>query len=401
MFNKKTIQDIDVSGKKVLVRVDFNVPIKDGVVGDDTRIQAALPTINYLLDHGAGVILCSHLGRPKGEPDPQFSLKPVADHLSDLLNKKVVFVQDCIGPEAEAAASQLKPGGIILLENTRFHDGEKKNDPQMAKQLADLADVYVNDAFGSAHRAHASTEGVAHYLPAVAGLLMEKEIRYLGQAIADPARPFLAILGGAKISDKIGVIENLLGKADQVLIGGGMANTFFKAQGYPVGDSLVEDEALDTARALLDRAENQLRLPVDVVIGNQFSDDAELSVMSMGPIPDGWRILDIGPETVKGYGKTISEAGTIVWNGPMGVFEFPRLATGTFEIAAAVAESKATSIIGGGDSVAAVNQAGLADQITHISTGGGASLEMLEGKTLPGLAALEDLRSQTKIGDKN
>jgi len=390
MFNKKTIQDIDVSGKKVLVRVDFNVPIKDGVVGDDTRIQAALPTINYLLDHGAGVILCSHLGRPKGEPDPQFSLKPVADHLSDLLNKKVVFVQDCIGPEAEAAASQLKPGGIILLENTRFHDGEKKNDPQMAKQLADLADVYVNDAFGSAHRAHASTEGVAHYLPAVAGLLMEKEIRYLGQAIADPARPFLAILGGAKISDKIGVIENLLGSADQVLIGGGMANTFFKAQGYPVGDSLVEDEALDTARALLDRAENQLRLPVDVVIGNQFSDDAELSVMSMGPIPDGWRILDIGPETVKGYGKTISEAGTIVWNGPMGVFEFPRLATGTFEIAAAVAESKATSIIGGGDSVAAVNQAGLADQITHISTGGGASLEMLEGKTLPGLAALED-----------
>jgi len=390
MFNKKTIQDIDVSGKKVLVRVDFNVPIKDGVVGDDTRIQAALPTINYLLDHGAGVILCSHLGRPKGEPDPQFSLKPVADHLSDLLNKKVVFVQDCIGPEAEAAASQLKPGGIILLENTRFHDGEKKNDPQMAKQLADLADVYVNDAFGSAHRAHASTEGVAHYLPAVAGLLMEKEIRYLGQAIADPARPFLAILGGAKISDKIGVIENLLGKADQVLIGGGMANTFFKAQGYPVGDSLVEDEALDTARSLLDRAENRLRLPVDVVIGNQFSNDAELSVMSMGPIPDGWRILDIGPETVKGYGKTISEAGTIVWNGPMGVFEFPRLATGTFEIAAAVAESKATSIIGGGDSVAAVNQAGLADQITHISTGGGASLEMLEGKTLPGLAALED-----------
>ncbi|MGW8225815.1 MAG: phosphoglycerate kinase [Anaerolineales bacterium] len=390
MFNKKTIQDIDVSGKKVLVRVDFNVPIKDGVVGDDTRIQAALPTINYLLDHGAGVILCSHLGRPKGEPDPQFSLKPVADHLSDLLNKKVVFVQDCIGPEAEAAASQLKPGGIILLENTRFHDGEKKNDPQMAKQLADLADVYVNDAFGSAHRAHASTEGVAHYLPAVAGLLMEKEIRYLGQAIADPARPFLAILGGAKISDKIGVIENLLGSADQVLIGGGMANTFFKAQGYPVGDSLVEDEALDTARSLLDRAENRLRLPVDVVIGNQFSNDAELSVMSMGPIPDGWRILDIGPETVKGYGKTISEAGTIVWNGPMGVFEFPRLATGTFEIAAAVAESKATSIIGGGDSVAAVNQAGLADQITHISTGGGASLEMLEGKTLPGLAALED-----------
>ncbi|MFL7894367.1 MAG: phosphoglycerate kinase [Anaerolineales bacterium] len=390
MFNKKTIQDIDVSNKKVLVRVDFNVPIKDGAVGDATRIQAALPTINYLLDHGAGVILCSHLGRPKGEPDPQFSLKPVADYLSNVLGQKVVFVSDCIGPQAEEAASQLKPGGVILLENTRFHEGEKKNDPQMAKQLAVLADVYVNDAFGSAHRAHASTEGVAHYLPAVAGFLMEKEIRYLGQAIADPTRPFLAILGGAKISDKIGVIENLLENADQVLIGGGMANTFFKAQGYPVGDSLVEDEALDTARSLLDRSDKRLRLPVDVVIGDQFSADAELSIMSMGPIPEGWRILDIGPETVKGYGKTISEAGTIVWNGPMGVFEFPRLATGTFGIAAAVAESKATSIIGGGDSVAAVNQAGLADQITHISTGGGASLEMLEGKTLPGLAALED-----------
>jgi phosphoglycerate kinase len=314
----------------------------------------------------------------------------VADYLSDVLDQQVVFVQDCIGPQAEEAASQLKPGGVILLENTRFHAGEKKNDPQMAKQLADLADVYVNDAFGSAHRAHASTEGVAHYLPGVAGFLMEKEIRYLGQAIADPARPFLAILGGAKISDKIGVIDNLLESADQILIGGGMANTFFKAQGYPVGDSLVEDEALDTARGLLDRAENRLRLPVDVVIGNEFSADAELSVMSMGPIPDGWRILDIGPETVEGYGKTISEAGTIVWNGPMGVFEFPRLAAGTFGIAAAVAESKATSIIGGGDSVAAVNQAGLSDQITHISTGGGASLEMLEGKTLPGLAALED-----------
>jgi phosphoglycerate kinase len=390
MFNKKTIQDIDVSNKKVLVRVDFNVPIKDGAVGDATRIQAALPTINYLLDHGAGVILCSHLGRPKGEPDPQFSLKPVADYLSNVLGQKVVFVSDCIGPQAEEAASQLKPGGVILLENTRFHEGEKKNDPQMAKQLAVLADVYVNDAFGSAHRAHASTEGVAHYLPAVAGFLMEKEIRYLGQAIADPTRPFLAILGGAKISDKIGVIENLLENADQVLIGGGMANTFFKAQGYPVGDSLVEDEALDTARSLLDRSDKRLRLPVDVVIGDQFSADAELSIMSMGPIPEGWRILDIGPETVKGYGKTISEAGTIVWNGPMGVFEFPRLATGTFGVAAAVAESKATSIIGGGDSVAAVNQAGLADQITHISTGGGASLEMLEGKTLPGLAALED-----------
>ncbi|MCJ7536984.1 MAG: phosphoglycerate kinase [Anaerolineales bacterium] len=390
MFNKKTIQDIDVSEKKVLVRVDFNVPIQDGKVGDDTRIKAALPTINYLLDHNASLILCSHLGRPKGEAKPEFSLKPVADYLSGLLNQQVTFVEDCIGPRAEQAASHLKPKEVLLLENTRFHTGEKKNDPEMAMQLAGLADIYVNDAFGSAHRAHASTEGVTHYLPSVAGYLLEKEIRYLGQAIANPARPFLAILGGAKISDKIGVIRNLLLSADQVLIGGGMANTFFKAQGYPVGDSLVEDESLEIARDLIDLAKNQLRLPVDVVIGDDFTADAKKTVMSMGPIPDGWRILDIGPETVETFGKLISEAGTVVWNGPMGVFEFPRFAEGTYGIAAAVAESQATSIIGGGDSVAAVNQAGLAAEITHISTGGGASLEMLEGKILPGMAALED-----------
>jgi phosphoglycerate kinase len=390
MFNKKTVQDIDVSGKKVLVRVDFNVPIKDGKVGDDTRIQAALPTINYLLERDASLILCSHLGRPKGEVKAEFSLKPVADYLAKILGKPVIFSADCIGPMAEDAASQLKTGEILLLENTRFHAGEKKNDPEMAKQLAGLADIYVNDAFGTAHRAHASNEGVAQYLPSVAGFLMEKEIRYLGQAIAAPARPFLAILGGAKISDKIGVIKNLLDKADQVLIGGGMANTFFKAQGYPVGDSLVEDESLDVARELVKTAENQLRLPVDVVIGDGFSDEAQKQVMSMGPIPDGWRILDIGPETVATFGKLISEAGTVAWNGPMGVFEFPNFAVGTNGIAAAVADSGATSIIGGGDSVAAVKQAGLAEDVTHISTGGGASLEMLEGKTLPGLAALED-----------
>jgi phosphoglycerate kinase len=390
MFNKKSVADIDVKGKRVLVRVDYNVPIKDGKVGDDTRIVAAMPTLNYLLDHGAAVILCSHLGRPKGAPDPQYSLRPVADHLSSLLGKPVAFAEDCVGPAAEKAAQALKPGAVLLLENTRFHAGETKNDPEMARQLAALADVYVNDAFGSAHRAHASTEGVAQYLPAVAGFLMEKEIKYLGQAIADPKQPFIAILGGAKVSDKIGVIRNLLLKADQVLIGGGMANTFFKAQGYPVGDSLAEDDVLDTARELLKEGKTRLRLPVDVVIADAFDDGARTKTMPMGPVPDGWRILDIGPETVSAYSKTIHGAGTIVWNGPMGVFEFPNFAKGTFAVARAVAESGAISIVGGGDSVAAINQSGLSDRITHISTGGGASLEMLEGITLPGLAALLD-----------
>lgn len=390
MFNKKTIRDMDFKGKKVLVRVDFNVPIKDGVVSDDTRIRAALPTIQYLLDQGAAVILCSHLGRPKEGPDPQFSMKPTADHLSQLLGKPVAFAEDCVGPVAEEAASKLKPGDVLVLENTRFHKGETKNDPEMAKQLAALADVYVNDAFGSAHRAHASTEGVARLLPAVAGFLMEKEIQYLGQAIANPERPFVAILGGAKISDKIGVIRNLLEKADQVLIGGGMANTFFKAQGYPVGDSLVEDEALDTAKELLAQGSSKLRLPVDVVIADKFEDGAQKKIISMGPIPEGWRIMDIGPETVAAYRKAILPAGTIVWNGPMGVFEFSNFAEGTFEIAKAVAECKGTTIVGGGDSVSAVKKSGVADQITHISTGGGASLEMLEGLVLPGVAALLD-----------
>ena len=390
MFNKKSVTDIDVKGKRVLVRVDFNVPIKDGKVGDDTRIQAALPTIKYLLDHNAAVILCSHLGRPKGEPKPEFSLRPVGDYLSGVLGQPVVFAEDCIGPVAEKAAAGLKPGQVLLLENTRFHAGETKNDPEMASQLASLADIYVNDAFGSAHRAHASTEGVAKHLPAVAGFLLEKEIKYLGQAISDPQRPFIAILGGAKVSDKIGVIRNLLKKSDQVLIGGGMANTFFKAQGYPVGDSLVEDEALDTARELLQEGGNRLRLPVDVVIADRFDNEAQKKTMAMGPVPDGWRILDIGPQTVSAYAKTLHDAKTVVWNGPMGVFEFPRFAEGTFGVAKAVAESKATSIVGGGDSVSAINKAGLSDQITHISTGGGASLEMLEGITLPGLAALQD-----------
>jgi phosphoglycerate kinase len=390
MFNKKSVTDIDVKGKRVLVRVDYNVPIKDGKVSDDTRIVAAMPTLNYLLDHGAAVILCSHLGRPKGAPDPQYSLRPVADHLSSLLGKPVAFAEDCIGPAAEKAAQALKPGQVLLLENTRFHGGETKNDPEMARQLASLADIYVNDAFGSAHRAHASTEGVAKYLPAVAGFLMEKEIKYLGQAISDPKPPFIAILGGAKVSDKIGVIRNLLKKADQVLIGGGMANTFFKAQGYPVGDSLAEDEVLDTARELLKEGGTRLRLPVDVVIADAFEEGAHSKTMEMGPVPDGWRILDIGPETISTYRKAVQGAGTIVWNGPMGVFEFPAFAKGTFAVAEAVAESGAISIVGGGDSVAAINESGLSDRITHISTGGGASLEMLEGITLPGLAALLD-----------
>lgn len=390
MFKKQTIKDMDVQGKKVLVRVDFNVPLKEGKVTDDTRIQAALPTINALLERGAAVILCSHLGRPKDEPDPAYSLKPVAEYLAEVIGQRVAFAEDCIGPAAEAAAQALQPGEVLVLENTRFHKAEKKNDPEMARQLASLADLYVNDAFGSAHRAHASTEGVTHYLPAVAGLLMEKEIQYLGQAIAEPKRPFVTILGGAKISDKIGVITNLLNIADQILIGGGMANTFFKAQGYPMADSLVEEEALELAGELLKKGGTKLRLPVDVVIADAFDNEAQTRVIPVGPVPDGWRILDIGPETVEKYSKVISQAGTVVWNGPMGVFEMPHFAKGTFGVAQAIADSDAVSIIGGGDSAAAINQSGLADKITHISTGGGASLEMLEGKVLPGLAALND-----------
>ena len=390
MFNKKSIKDIDVNGKKVLVRVDFNVPIKEGKIKDDTRITSALPTINYLLENGAAVILFSHLGRPKDEPDPLFSLAPVAKHLATLIPNKVKFASDCIGEVAEEAAAALKPGEVLVLENTRFYKAEKKNDLEMAQKFAKLADIYVNDAFGSAHRAHASTEGVTHYLPAVAGFLMEKEIRYLGQAIADPARPFVAILGGAKISDKIGVIENLLNKADAVLIGGGMANTFLKAQGYQMADSLVEEEVLETAKELLNKGEKKLYLPQDLVIANAFENDAEIKTIGLEDVPAGWRVLDIGPKTVDSFSKVIAEAGTIVWNGPMGVFEMSNFAKGTFDIAKSVASSNAVSIIGGGDSVSAINQSGLSDKVSHISTGGGASLEMLEGKILPGLAALQD-----------
>jgi phosphoglycerate kinase len=390
MFNKKTVKDIDITNKKVLVRVDFNVPLKDGKVSDDTRIRAAMPTIKYLVDNNARVILCSHLGRPKGEPDLKFSLKPVADYLSDLLGIPVSFADDCIGESAFEKTKNLQPGDVLLLENTRFHSGEKSNDPEMAKKLASLADVFVMDAFGSAHRAHASTVGVTDYLPSVAGFLMEKEIKYLGEAIQSPSKPFIAILGGAKISDKIGVIKNLLVNSDKVLIGGGMANTFFKAQGYPVGDSLVEDEVLDIAREILESGGSKLRLPVDVVIADKFDAKADSKVIAMGPVPDGWSILDIGPDTVEAFAKIIETAGTVVWNGPMGVFEFPKFAKGTFGIAEALAQSNAVSIVGGGDSVAAINQSGNQSRITHISTGGGASLEMLEGKELPGIAALLD-----------
>lgn len=390
MFNKKMVTDLNVRNKKVLVRVDFNVPIKEGKVKDATRIAAALPTIQYLLDHGAAVILCSHLGRPKDGPDLAFSMKPVADYLGTLITAPVKFAEDCIGPIADAAAAELKPGEVLVLENTRFHPEETKNDPAMAKALASLADLYVNDAFGSAHRAHASTAGVAEFLPSAAGFLMEKEIQYLGNAIADPVRPFVAILGGAKISDKIGVIENLLKKADKILIGGGMANTFLRAKGYEMADSLVEAEALDIAKGLLKKSGGKLVLPLDVVIADAFDAEAQKQTIPLGNIPSGWRVLDIGPETVKAFGAEISSAGTIVWNGPMGVFEFPRFAEGTYAIAKAVADSKAVSIIGGGDSVAAINQSGLSDKITHISTGGGASLEMLEGLELPGLAVLSD-----------
>jgi phosphoglycerate kinase len=395
-MNKKTVRDIDFKNKRVLVRVDFNVPLKDGADGrrkvtDDTRIRASLPTIKYLKDGGAAVILCSHLGRPKGGPDPKYSLAPAAARLSELLGLPVPLVPDCVGSVAENMVAGLKPGQVVLLENVRFHPEEEKNDPAFAKQMSVLADLYVNDAFGSAHRAHASTEGVAKHLPAVAGFLMEKEIEYLGQAVNNPKHPYVAILGGAKISDKIGVIENLLSKADRVLIGGGMANTFFKAQGIAVGDSLVEDAGLDTAKSLLAKAGDKIMLPVDAVLGDKFEAGAQLKTINVKDgVPAGWRILDVGPQTVVAFSKALKGAALVVWNGPMGVFEFPAFAAGTNAVARLVAESGATTVIGGGESVAAVEQAGLAGKMSHISTGGGASLEMLEGKLLPGLAALQD-----------
>jgi phosphoglycerate kinase len=390
MFNKKTVRDIDVKGKKVLVRVDFNVPLKDGAVSDDTRIRGALPTIQYLLDNGAAVILCSHLGRPKGVADPKYSLKPVAEYLQKLVPNKVYFADDCAGESAVKGAAALKPGEILVLENTRYYAGEEKNDLGLAEKLASLADLYVNDAFGTAHRAHSSTEGVTHFKPGVAGFLLEKEIQYLSSAVEDPKRPFVAILGGAKISDKIGVIKNLLSKADKVLIGGGMANTFFAAKGINMADSLVQEEAIDTAKEILAAGSDKLVLPVDMVIADAFDNNANKKVVDVADVENGWRVLDIGPKTVELYSKLVADAATVVWNGPMGVFEMPEFAKGTFAVAKAVADSNAISIIGGGDSVAAIQQSGLASKVTHISTGGGASLEMLEGIQLPGVAALED-----------
>ncbi len=394
-MNKKTIRDIDLKGKRVLVRVDFNVPIKEGVVTDDTRIAASIPTLKAILgQQPRALILMSHLGRPKGGPDPKYSMKPTVPVLAKYLGVDVAFAEDCIGAAAQAAVSALPDGGVLVLENTRFHPEEEKNDPGMSAELARLGDVYVNDAFGSAHRAHASTEGVARHLPAVAGLLMEKEIEYLGAALENPSRPFVAILGGAKVSDKIGVIQNLLNKADRILIGGGMANTFFKAQGIEVAGSLAEAEALDTARDLLARAGGKLVLPVDSVIADKFEADADSRTIDPNTgVPAGWQILDIGPATVAKFKEMLKDAKTVVWNGPMGVFEMAPFAKGTFAIAEAVAEITArgaVTIIGGGDSAAAINKAGLEARVSHVSTGGGASLEMLEGLVLPGLAALND-----------
>lgn len=392
---KMTVQDVDVTGKRVLVRVDFNVPItEDGKVGDDKRITAALPTIQYLLDHKAKVILCSHLGRPKGKFDPQFSLAPVGARLSELLpNVRVWMADDVIGESARTAVADMKEGEIVLLENVRFHPEEEANDPAFAKELASLADIYVSDAFGTVHRAHASTAGVAAYLPAVAGFLIGKELGFMGKALEDPERPFVAILGGAKVADKIGVITNLLEKCDSLIIGGGMAYTFFKAMGYEIGTSLLDAENIGLAKDLMAKAKArgvQLLLPVDNVVATAYSADAEHKVVDSDKMPEGWMGLDIGPKSVELFTKVIVAAKTVIWNGPMGVFEFPAFAEGTKGVAAACAECKGTTIIGGGDSASAVKKLGFASKMTHISTGGGASLEFLEGKVLPGVAVLND-----------
>ncbi|MCL6599299.1 MAG: phosphoglycerate kinase [Alicyclobacillus macrosporangiidus] len=393
-MNKQTVRDVEWKGRRALVRVDFNVPMQDGRITDDTRMRAALPTLLYLLERGAAVILMSHLGRPKGQRVEKYSLEPVAGHLRVLLpGVQIRFASDCVGDEAEQAARGLAPGEVLVLENLRFHPEEEKNDPAFAEALARLGDVYVNDAFGAAHRAHASTAGVARYLPAVAGLLMEREIDVMGRALERPERPFTAIIGGAKVSDKIGVIENLLPKVDHLLIGGGMANTFLAVQGHDMGKSLVETEALDTARRLLQAAADrgaQLLLPLDLVVADRFAPDAERRVCAAGEVPPDGMALDIGPETTAKYQEVIRQAKTVIWNGPMGVFEMPAFARGTLAIAEAMAQVQGVTIVGGGDSVAAVEQAGLADRMTHVSTGGGASLEFLEGKTLPGVAALRD-----------
>lgn len=393
-MGKKTVEDVDLRGKRVLCRVDFNVPIKDGRIGDDTRIQAALDTINYVLaQEGASLVLMSHLGRPKGKVVPEHSLKPVARRLSELLHREVLMAPDCVGPEVEKQAGALKAGQVLLLENVRFHKEEEANDPDFAARLSRLGEIYVNDAFGSAHRGHASTEGVAHRLPGVAGFLMEKEIRFLGGVLENPEKPFIAIIGGAKVSTKIAVLESLLAKVSIFIIGGGMAYTFLKVQGHQVGNSLVEEEYLDTADSLLKKAKQQgvdILLPVDHLVASEFSDQAKAEYIATVDIPDGKIGMDIGKLTQARYNEAIATARTLVWNGPLGVFEFAEFAQGTLETAKAVARCPGTTVIGGGDSVAAVKQFGLDAKITHVSTGGGASLEYLEGKELPGIVALQN-----------
>ena len=392
-YNKKTVEDIDVKGKKVLVRCDFNVPLADGVITDDKRIRESVKTLKYLLDNGAAVIACSHLGRPKGEFNMKYSLAPVAARLSQLLGMDVIMASDVIGEDAKAKAAALKPGQIMLLENVRFHKEEEKNDPAFAKELASMAEIYVNDAFGTAHRAHASTAGVADYLPAVCGYLIQKEISIMGKALEDPKRPFVAILGGAKVSDKIGVIENLIDKVDTLIIGGGMAYTFMRSMGNSTGTSICEEDKLDLAREMMAKARAKgvnFIIPVDNIVGREYKPDTPFMRIYSDAIPDGWMGLDIGPTTQELFSKSLIGAGTVVWNGPMGVSEWDNFASGTIAVAKAVAESGAISIIGGGDSAAAVEKLGFADKMTHISTGGGASLEFLEGLSLPGIACLND-----------
>ena len=401
LYNKKTIEDIDVRGKKVIVRVDFNVPLDENRnITDDKRIRAALPTIKYLIDNKAKTILVSHLGRPKNGPEEKYSMKPTAARLSELLGQPVIMAKDVIGPDAKEKAAALREGEVLMLENVRFHKEEEKNDPAFAKELASLAEIYVNDAFGTAHRAHASTAGLADYLPAVCGYLIQKEIEIMGKALSNPERPFVAILGGAKVSDKINVIENLIDKVDTLIIGGGMAYTFLKAKGYKIGNSICEDDKIELAKSLMEKAEKKgvkLLLPIGSIVGKEFKPDTEYKYVPSDDMPDGWMGMDIGSQTIEYYSKEIRKAKTIVWNGPMGVFEFEAFANGTREIARAVAESGAVSIVGGGDSAAAIEQLGFADKITHISTGGGASLEFLEGKVLPGIAVLMDKNPRKKV----
>ena len=405
MKNKKTIEDIDVAGKRVIVRVDFNVPLDaDRNITDDKRIVGALPTIKYLVDKGAKTILVSHLGRPKDGFEDKYSMKPTAVKLGQLLGKEVIMAKDVIGEDAKAKAAALKNGEVLMLENVRFHKEETKNDPGFAKQLASMAEIFVNDAFGTAHRAHASTAGLADYLPAVCGYLIKKEIDFMGKALANPARPFVAILGGAKVSDKIAVIENLIDKVDTLIIGGGMAYTFLKAKGYHIGNSICEDDKLELAKTLMAKAEAKgvnLMLPIGSMVAQEFKNDTEIKYVPSDAMPDGWMGMDIGSLTIEKFSKEIKKAKTVIWNGPMGVFEFPNFATGTKEVAKAVAESGALSIVGGGDSAAAVEQLGFANKITHISTGGGASLEFLEGKVLPGIAVLMDKNPRKTIAAGN